>query len=214
MTHPGPPPPDFPPFGDAPPGFMGQMPGVAMPMPPMPPMPPEPGTPLADETYPGPDEEIATGELDPRWRAAYHGLLYLGAIRGKFSYLGHSFVVRTLRNDEELLVAQIAQPWVETIGSARAHSIAMVAMCTELVDGRPLPIPIGEQQAGDIGWAEQRFLYCRRWYAMVTDHIFTRYLELEGKARELLKELGKEYAPRASGPDSSSTSGLPSDEGS
>jgi hypothetical protein len=181
----------------------------------MPPMPPPPeGAPLADEHFPSPEQEIALGDLDPRWRTDYHGLLYLGALTGKFSYLGHSFVIRTLRSDEELLVAQLAQPWVNTVGQVRAHAIAMVALCTQLVDGRPLPVPIGEQQAGNTGWAEQRFLYCRRWYAMVIDEIFNRYLELEGRARKIVDDLGKGQAPADPGQDSSSTSASPSAGGS
>jgi hypothetical protein len=205
---PGPPPSGFPPISEPPPGFM--MPGQAM-APPLP--PPPPGTPAADETFPGPGEEIAAGEMDPRWRTDYHGLLYLGALTGRFRYLGHAFTIRTLRSDEELIAAELARRWNDTIGGPRAHSIAMVALCTQLVDGFPLPIPLGEQ-GGDTAWAEQRFLYCRRWYSMVIDHIFGRFLELEGKVRQVIGELGKEFAPQEPGPDSSSTSGSPSGEGS
>ena len=218
MTHPGPPPPDFPAFGAGPgaamPPWAGMIPEGMPPgfMPP--PAPPPEGAPLADESFPGQDEPIAAGEMDPRHRVAYHGLLYLGALTGKFSYLGHSFVIRTLKSDEELLVAQMCVPWNETIGSVRAHAIAMVALAVQLVDGKTLPVPIGEQQAGEIGWAEQRFLYCRRWYSMVIDEIFNRYLELEGIARKVVSELGKGSAPEGPETTSSPSSGSPSGEAS
>lgn len=178
--------------------------------------PPLPGplTPAADESVPGPGETMAFEDPDPRWRIDFHGLLYLGALRGRFTWLGHVFRIRTLRSDEELIVAQLGQAWAETMGGARAHAIAMVALCVESVDGQPMPSPLGEQDAGSIGWAEERFRYAGRWYAYTIDHIFGRYLELEGRVREVMTELGKGSAPEGPGLVSTSTSTLPPAGGS
>jgi hypothetical protein len=178
--------------------------------------PPLPGplTPMADESVPGPGQELAYDDPDPRWRTDFHGLLYLGALRARFSWLGHVFRIRTLRGDEELIVAQLGSAWAETMGGARAHAIAMVALSVESIDGHPMPSPLGEQDAGSIGWAEERFRYAGRWYSYTIDAIFERYLELEGRVREVMAELGKGSAPPGPEPDLTLTSGSPSDAGS
>lgn len=178
--------------------------------------PPLPGpfTPLADETTPGEGDALAYEEPDPRWRVNFHGLLYLGALRARFAWQGHVFRIRTLRSDEELIVAQLGSAWAETLGGTRAHAIAMVAMCVESIDGQPMPSPLGEQDAGSIGWAEERFRYAGRWYSYTIDAIFERYLELEGHVREVMAELGKGSAPPGPTPDLISTSPSPSSEDS
>jgi hypothetical protein len=178
--------------------------------------PPLPGPliPSADESVPGPGEEPAYDEPDPRWRTDFHGLLYLGALRARFSWMGHVIRIRTLRGNEELIVAQLGRDWAETMGGVRAHAIAMVALAVESIDGQPLPSPLGEQDAGSIGWAEERFRYAGRWYSYTIDHIFQRYLELEGRVREVMDELGKGSAPMGPEPVSTSTSTSPGDAGS
>jgi hypothetical protein len=191
-------------FPEQPPGWPG------------PTEPPSPGplTPLADETAADEGEELRYDEPDPRWRTDFHGLLYLGALRARFNWLGHVFRIRTLRSDEELIVAQLGAAWAETLGGTRAHAIAMVALCVESIDGRPMPAPLGEQDAGSIGWAEERFRYAGRWYSYTIDAIFERYLELEGRVREVMTELGKGSAPAGPTPDLTSTSGELSDAAS
>lgn len=177
--------------------------------------PPLPGpvTPAADESVPGPGQEMEFEDPDPRWHADFHGLLYLGALRGRFAWLGHVFRIRTLRSDEELIVAELGKMWQDTMGGARAHAIAMVALSIESVDGRPLPSPIGEHD-GSIGWAEERFRYAGRWYSYTIDHVFSRYLELEARVRVVMDELGKGSAPMEPGLASTSTSTSPGGEGS
>ena len=170
---------------------------------------PPPPVPAADESVPGPGQEQDFEDPDPRWRTDFHGLLYLGALRARFSWMGHVIRIRTLRSNEELIVAQLGQAWAETMGGARAHAVAMVALAVESVDGQPLPSPLGEQDAGSIGWAEERFRYAGRWYAYTIDHIFERYLELEGRVREVMAELGKGSAPPGPEPELTSTSTSP-----
>jgi hypothetical protein len=168
-----------------------------------------PLTPAADESVPGQGQELDFDDPDPRWRADFHGLLYLGALRGRFTWLGHVIRIRTLRSNEELIVAQLGRDWAETMGGARAHAIAMVALSVESVDGQPLPSPLGEQDAGSIGWAEERFRYAGRWYSYTIDVIFERYLELEARVREVMTELGKGSAPPGPEPELTSTSTSP-----
>lgn len=173
-----------------------------------------PLTPMADESVPGDGDELVSEDPDPRWTTDFHGLLYLGALRARFAWNGHVFRIRTLRSNEELIVAQLGSAWAETMGGTRAHAIAMVAMCVESIDGHPMPAPLGEQDAGSIGWAEERFRYAGRWYSYTIDAIFERYLELEGRVREIMAGLGKGSAPAGPTPGLISTSSSPSGEDS
>jgi hypothetical protein len=177
-------------------------------------LPEGPFTPAADESVPGQGQELAFEEPDPRWRTDFHGLLYLGALRARFTWLGHVIRIRTLRSNEELIVAQLGKDWAETMGGARAHAVAMVALAVESIDGQPMPSPLGEQDAGSIGWAEERFRYASRWYSYTIDAIFERYLELEARVREVMAELGKGSAPLGPEPALTSTSTSPPAGGS
>lgn len=204
MTHPGPPPGDFPGFGGpqsgAPPSMPPEFPGVT--------------TPQADEDLPGEGQELEPSGTDPRWKTDFHGLLYLGALRASFRYLGHKITIRTLRTHEELIAAQLSHEWAETLGGARAHATAIAALCVEAIDGQAMPTPLGEQSAMGTGWAEERFRYAGRWYPFTIDAIFSRYLELEGRARHVADELGKDSAPEESGQTSASASASPTGSGS
>ena len=177
-------------------------------------LPEGPFTPAADESVPGQGQELDFDEPDPRWRTDFHGLLYLGALRARFTWLGHVVRIRTLRSNEELIVAQLGSAWAETMGGARAHAVAMVALAVESIDGQPMPSPLGEQDAGSIGWAEERFRYAGRWYSYTIDVFFERYLQLEARVREVMAELGKGSAPPGPEPVLPSTSTLPGGGGS
>jgi hypothetical protein len=193
----------------------------AFPLPPDPRMPPLPGgmpfpgpaTPAADETVPGQGEALEPRAPDPRWKLDFHGLLYLGALRASFRYLGHRISIRTLTSYEELVAAQLSKEWAETLGGTRAHAIAVVCLCVDSVDHQAMPTPLGEESATNTGWADERFRYASRWYPYTIDEIFSRYLELEGRARAVIEELGKGSAPPESGPESAGTSGsLPAED--
>jgi hypothetical protein len=171
--------------------------------------------PMADASVPGEGEAINVRDPDPRWAQDFHGLLYLGALRGDFRYLGHRIDIRTLRGSEELMIAILTREWADTMGFARAHATAMAALCTEAVDGQSLPVPLGET-SDDMAWARDRFRYAQRWYPFTVDIIFERYLELEGRMRKVIDELGKGPAPGGppQTPGSSTRSGSPGAEGS
>ncbi len=170
---------------------------------------------MADAATPGEGDPIHVRDPDPRWKQDYHGLLYLGALRGDFRYLGHKIEIRTMTSAQELLIAILTREWADTMGFARAHATAMAALCTDAIDGQSLPVPLGET-GDDMAWARERFRYAQRWYPFTIDAIFERYLELEGRMRKVLEELGKGSAltgpPLTSG--SQPTSGSPDGEGS
>jgi hypothetical protein len=171
------------------------------------PPPPDP-VPLGDAGVPDEGEPIGIGEADPRWKIDYHGLLFTGALRGYFRYLGHRIDIRTLRSSDELILGLLTREYSDTVAYARAHAQGIAALAVEAVDGKPMPVPLGEN--GDsYAWARDRYAYAGRWYPFVIDAVFERYLELEQRARAVLDELGK--GPARTGP--LQTPGSPSPSG-
>lgn len=201
------------PFGGPPPGGMpfGAMPfGGPIPGPEQGAIPftqvVEMEIPLADGTEPG------IGEPDyGAWQQDFHGLLKLGYLTSTFDWCGHRFVIKTLRTSDILVSAMLIKEWQDTIGGSKAYATSMVALCTELVDGRPLPIPLGEDPANPMAWAHQRFNYVQQWFPWTIDAVLNEYNTLERRVIEVIRQMGKGSAPTAG---SSERSDSPTDGGS
>lgn len=148
------------------------------------------------------DEGNLLPTFDQKYADQFTGLLYIGALSDEFEWLGHRFVIRTLRDGEKLAVAQIIKPYQETMGSDLAYANAMVGMCVVSVDGEELPIPIGETRRVN-EWGHLRFEYVRdNWFSFTTNEIFNRYLALEDLAARVVDAMGKVSAPEESTPGS------------
>jgi hypothetical protein len=166
-----------------------------------------------DPTALGPQEEDIPGTLrddegnllptfDPKYADGFTGLLYVGALTDEFDWLGHRFVIRTLKDGELLAVSQIIKPYQETMGADRAYADAIVAMCIISVDGEELPIPIGETKRAN-EWGHLRFAYVRdNWFTYTVDEVYNRYLQINSLAMKVVDALGKASAPEASIPSS------------
>jgi len=147
------------------------------------------------------------------WQKDLHGLLALGELTSSFEWCGHRIVIRTLRTDEELIVASMIKEWDTTLGGAKAYATAMCALAVQAIDGQPMPTPLGET-GSKYQWAMERFRYAQRWYPWTIDAVYAQYLQLELRVKEVLAELGKASAPMgAASPGSSGSSGSPSGEG-
>lgn len=161
----------------------------------VPPSQDEPGT-LRD------DEGNLLPTFDPRYAEPFVGLAYLGALADTFDWLGHTFSIRTLRDAEKLAVAQIIQPYSDTMGAEVAYANAIVAMCITGVDGTDLPIPIGETQRAH-EWGHQRFQFVTaNWFDSTINMVFNRYLILKDLADRVVDAMGKASAPEDSNPSS------------
>lgn len=155
----------------------------------------EPGT-LRD------DEGNVLPTFDSKHEQAFTGLLYLGALTDDFTWLGHDFSIRTLRDGEKLAVARIIKPYADTMGIERAYACATAAMAVTSVDGEDLPIPIGEPRKAQ-EWGLQRFEYvANNWFSYTTDVVFERYVALDDLARQVVEAMGKALAPEVSNPSS------------
>lgn len=140
--------------------------------------------------------------FDPRYQEPLKGLLFLGALSDEYEWLGHRFVIRTLRDGEKLAITQVVKPFQDTLGVDRAYAMATVAMAVISVDGEELPIPIGETRRIN-EWAHQRFEYVRdNWFGPTIDEAYNRVLELEALVYRVVNALGKASAPEASTPGS------------
>lgn len=145
--------------------------------------------------------------FDERHTESFKGLLYLGALTDRYSWLGHEFVIRTLGPDEQLAIALVVKDYVGTQGETMAYTAATAAMACISVDGQELPAPIGEdQRLAD--WAHARFSYVtKNWYGYTIAKCFEKYLELEGTASAVIEAMGKAFGSAAeSTPGSNDTS--------
>lgn len=142
------------------------------------------------ESHGAADVSTTAVAFDERCKEPFVGLMYLGALSSDFSWAGHQFYIRTLTSMETLIVAQIAAKYEGTLGSNRAYTIAVVALATQSVDGQPLPFPYKEEVVAD-EWAWQRFRYVAgTWFSFSIDAVYTQYLLLEKKAREVAEAMG------------------------
>ena len=150
--------------------------------------------------------------FDPRYSEDFEGLLYLGALTRTFNWLGHTFVIRTLTQDEVLTTPILMKPWGGTIGEPKAYATAMAALCVVSVDDKTLPMPVGDGQ-GDYAWAHQRFSYAKaNWFQFTIDKVYGEYLVLEAKAQAVIEAMEKASGPVVSTGGLNATSAGPNDE--
>jgi hypothetical protein len=177
---------------------------------------PPPSSPAPGDGGRLPGANVSEGYFDPRYVEDFNGLMYLGALSKEFSFVGHTFSIRTLMAGDYLIAGQLMAPYYGTIGEPRAYATAMVAMCVMSVDGQPLPTPI-QTSSDEIEWARQRFNYVKsHWFAPIIDVVYNEFLALEARAKAVLDEMGKAsgWEPPGSTPGSGGNSESPSDEGS
>ncbi|GAA1978698.1 hypothetical protein [Kitasatospora viridis] len=144
--------------------------------------------------------------FDQRHTEPFEGLLYLGALTKTFTWLGHSFVLRTLGPDEQLAIALLVKPYVGTAGEQLAYTTAIAALATVSVDGEELPTPIGEDsQLAE--WAHARFNYVKKnWFGFTIAQVFQEFLELEHTVAQVVEAMGKAFGPTDSTPGSNGAS--------
>lgn len=133
--------------------------------------------------------------FDPKYHEDFQGLLYIGALQDEFEWLGHRFVIRTLKDGEILAIGQIMKPYQDTIGQERAYANAIAALAVVTIDDKELPIPIGE--TGRVNeWAQLRFNYVRdHWFSPTVDEVYNQFVVLRDKATQVVDALGKASAP-------------------
>lgn len=140
-----------------------------------------------------PDEEPqagSSGEVPPKWKTPFQGLLHLGHLEDTFEWQGHRFVIRTLDIRTALAVGQVTSPYMGTLAEAKGYQTVYVAASLVSVDDKPMAQPLGP----DTDPAEQireRMRTVMKWYPATIDYIYTKVLELENKVEEVVLGLGE-----------------------
>jgi len=131
------------------------------------------------------DDELPSS-FDPKYRAAFNGLAYLGHLEAEVNIPYHNFVVRTLTTGEKIKITEMLGHLEPYQGYGRAHRAAVAAAGLLLVDGQPLLV--GSRK---IDALSQKYQYIiDNWHDYVIESIYLKINELEGQVLEILKELG------------------------
>ena len=129
-------------------------------------------------------------EFDPRMREDFVGLLYIGALKKRFVWMGHEFLIRSLGTNDVIEAALLQQPYMGTMGEIKAYQAACVAACLISVDGQPMPTPITDEVT-DTRLAT-RFRYVLDHYQpILIDVIYGELMKVEAKVNEVLAAMGK-----------------------
>ena len=140
-------------------------------------------------------------EFDPRYRTSFQGLLYIGKVQREFRWMGHSFRIKSPTIDHILEAGQLHKDHVGTVSEIKAWQSLTAAMCIVSVDGRPLPLPV----ANDESELEAKFNYITsHWYPWTLDKIYAEYLILNAEVQETIDAMGKASGSRESTPGSNS----------
>lgn len=116
------------------------------------------------------------------------GLIWLGYLEDRVSWCGHDFVMRTLRGDEELLVALITKDYMETLGQIKAQAWATLGLAITSVDGMDDFCPQATPNQRD--FARARFNWVSgNWYWPTAAHLYNRYIALLKRQQEALDAL-------------------------
>lgn len=155
-----------------------------------PPGPPTLNDPSVEAEPHPPDGGFPVPEFDPRLIEEFEGLLFVGALKARFVWFGHTFVIRTLHQGELLDATLVCKPWIGTQGDWKAYVTAIVAACIVSVDGRELPIPLVNEVHESL--LEERFNYVNsKWFPPTVDVVYDRWLLLEAKVNEIMEAAGK-----------------------
>lgn len=151
--------------------------------------------PVADdgvESDQGEAKEEPLPEFDPKVREDFEGLMFLGALSDEFEWMGHTFLIRTLRVGEVLEVGLLHREYVGTVTDVKAYQAAVVAACVMQVDGRSMPFPITIEDADTA--LRNRFQYVLdKWFPPVLDVIYEKYLLLEARVERVMAAMGKAH---------------------
>lgn len=137
----------------------------------------------------GEQPEESLPEFDPRFKEEFRGLIYVGALTDTFTWLGHTFVIRTLTTGELAEVALAVKVYDGSDAVLKVYQAAVVAACVISVDGQPMPTPL-TNDVNDTAFNNAFRYVMRSWFPPVLDVIYQRYYSLEIMVRQVIEAMG------------------------
>ena len=132
------------------------------------------------------EEQTSWMQFDERFHEPFEGLTYIGDLKTTFSYLGHSFLVKTLTSGEKIEIIRICKELEGSLGYAKLFRAATAAAGLIAVDGQPI---IAAQK--NVGFIQQKLEYIvNMWYDPIIDMIFEHINDLETSVLTIITELG------------------------
>jgi hypothetical protein len=156
----------------------------------LPGVPPVPDPPEEPEEKPEDEFKEDIPEFDPKWKQAFTGLLYVGALTEVFEVYGHSFTIATPTLTEHLQIGQVIEPYQSTVMAEIAFQTARVAAYLVSIDGKELPRPITNDPKENS--LQQRFQWVTDTLKRpVINKISDRCYEMDAKVEGVLEAMGK-----------------------
>lgn len=145
-----------------------------------------------------PAEPPAGGEQQPlpsfdeRYKDSFNGLVYIGALTRDFDLFGHRIKLRTLKQNEILMIGELTKPYMATLSEPKAYTQAVVSMALMTVDDKELPtMPLGDGPAL-ASWAADRFAWIgEQYHDTVVGAIYEQYLVLAETVAQVIEAMGK-----------------------
>lgn len=135
------------------------------------------------------DEADDLPEFPEEYRKPFEGLLYLGKLTHKFTWMGHEFVIRTLTTDEHLEIGLITQRYMGSLAEGKSYQAACVAACVVQVDGKAPPLPITNEAHDTL--LQARFDYVtKHWFPPTINAVYEEFIVLDGRAAEIARAAG------------------------
>lgn len=127
----------------------------------------------------------------PNIRMAVEGLMYLGQLTDTVQFCGHSFGIRTLRPQHRFAIAQVIQPYRNTIEEVGIYRNATVGIALTHVDGDHNFCPPIGPDLEDLVKARLNYVghHETGWYPPTLEFLWTRHQLLELTAAKAIAEL-------------------------
>lgn len=116
------------------------------------------------------------------------GLVWLGHLESEINWCGHTFVIRTLKAEEDLVAGLLAKEYIDSVAASKAWAWANIALALVAVDGDTNFCPaIGPDKVAN---ARARFRWVtENWYWPVAEYLFACYLELVDRQKNAIREV-------------------------
>jgi hypothetical protein len=147
---------------------------------------------MSDKSKSPTDEEALdpVSFFDPAIHNAVTGMIYLGKHTKTVKFVGHTFVMETIRPHMKFAIGQAMQDHRNTITEPQVWAAMHVGVALTSIDGNTkFSPPIGTDE---VEFVRQRFRYVTDetgWWQPVIDYLFAEYSTMEIETTQAIAEL-------------------------